>query len=135
MSTVEILSDNVVEVSVEPSPVIEVEVQPNSVVDVEVLPGGITYGGVLSLDYQLILGRLINQPTLHKVLSYSSGNLTQIDVYSDDTLSNQLLSIVYNYTDNSLTQKVLTDLVSGRVLTIDYNYTSDNLTSINEVFS
>lgn len=135
MSDVEVWGNGIVEVSVEQPPIIEVEVTSTPVVEVEVLPGGISYGGVLSLDYQLILGRLVNQPSLHKVLSYNSGNLTSIEVYNDNTLTIQLLDIQFTYTSDNLTQKVLTDVVSGRVLTVTYAYTDGNLTSISEVFS
>ena len=114
---------------------IEILVGPNPIVEVEVLHGGVSYGGVLSLEYQLTLGRLITQPALHKVLSYTSGNLTGINVYTNSSLSSQLLSIVFTYTGANLTRKVLTDIVSGKILTVDYGYTGDNLTSISEVFS
>lgn len=135
MSDVEVLGNGIVEVAVEQPPIIEVEVTSTPVIEIEVLPGGISYGGVLSLDYQLILGRLVNQPSLHKVLSYNSGNLTSIEVYNDNTLTIQLLDIQFTYTSDNLTQKVLTDVISGRVLTVTYAYTDGNLTSISEVFS
>lgn len=135
MADVEIINQDLIEVAIDQPSVIEVEISTNPVVEVEVLPGGISYGGVLSLDYQLILGRLVNQPSLHKILSYSDGNLTSIEVYNDNTLTTQLLDIQFTYTSGNLTQKVLTDVVSGRVLTVTYAYTDGNLTSISEVFS
>jgi len=133
--SVEILGENLVEITIEPPPIIEIEVEPSPVVEIEVLPGGVSYGGVISLEYQLVLGRLIGQPSLHKVLTYTDGNLTSIDVYNNDTLTTQLLDIQFSYTSGNLTQKVLTDLVNGKILTVDYDYTGNNLTSITETFS
>ena len=135
MNDVEVISSGIVEVAIAPTPVIEVEVESTSPIEIEVLPGGISYGGVLSLEYQLVLGRLVNQPSLHKIYSYSGGNLTAITVYNDADLTTQLLSISLSYTGSNLTQKVLTDLISDKTLTISYGYTGSNLTSTTEVFS
>lgn len=133
MSNVEILSDNVIEVSIEPSPIVEVEVQPNPVVEVEVLTGGIVIH--VSLQYQLILGRLASQPQLYREFTYTSNNLTGIDAWTTSEKITKIFEIRFTYTGANLTQKVLTDVQSNTVLTVTYAYTGDNLTSINEVFS
>lgn len=127
MSTVEILSDNIVEVSIEPSPV----------VDIEVLTGGIVIKGVtnLSLQYQLILGRLASQPQLYREFTYTSENLTGIDAWTTPEKTTKIFEVRFTYTGSNLTQKVLTDIQTNTILTVTYTYTGDNLTSINEVFS
>lgn len=127
MSTVEILSDNIVEVSIEPSPV----------VDIEVLTGGIVIqGGTnLSLQYQLILGRLASQPQLYREFTYTSENLTGIDAWTTPEKTTKIFEVRFTYTGSNLTQKVLTNIQTNTILTVTYTYTGDNLTSINEVFS
>lgn len=45
MSEVEVLNQNLVEVSIEPTPVIDIEVAPSSIVEIEILTGGIVYRG------------------------------------------------------------------------------------------
>lgn len=127
MSTVEILSDNIVEVSIEPSPV----------VDIEVLTGGIVIqGGTnLSLQYQLILGRLASQPQLYREFTYTNENLTGIDAWTTPEKTTKIFEVRFTYTGSNLTQKVLTNIQTNTILTVTYTYTGDNLTSINEVFS
>lgn len=134
MADVEVLGNGSIEISIEPPPLIEVEVESTSPIEIEVLPGGISYGGALSLEYQLVLGRLISQPSLHKTLSYSDGNLVAINVYNDSSLTTQLLEITFSYTGSNLTQKVLTDVIANKILTVTYGYTEGNLTSITETF-
>jgi hypothetical protein len=135
MSDVEVLGTGVVEITVEASPVVEIEASSTPTIEIEVLPGGVSYGGVLSLEMQLVLGRLVSQPSLHKVLTYSDGDLTAIAVYADSTLDTQLLGIEFTYDNGDLVEKKLTDIISGKVLTVTYSYSSGNLISINEVFS
>jgi hypothetical protein len=131
-----VLGEQLIEVAVEPSPVVEISVEQTPVVEVQAFEGGIVYtGGAISLDYQLVLGRLISQPSLYKELTYVSGDLTEIKIWNNSAKDTYLLRIQFSYTDGDLTQKVLTDQVTGRVLTVTYSYTDGNLTSIEEVFS
>jgi hypothetical protein len=135
MTNVEVLEKGVVEVAIASPSVIEIEASSPPIVEIEVLPGGVSYGGVLSIEYQLVLGRLVNQPSLYKQLTYTDGDLTAIAVYTDDTLDTQLLDIEFTYDNGDLVEKKLTDLISNKVLTVTYSYTDGNLTNINEVFS
>jgi hypothetical protein len=125
MSNVEIISNNVIEVSIEPSPV----------VDIEVFNGGVIVGTNLSLQYQLILGRLASQPQLYREFTYINDSLTGIDAWATSNKIIKIFEIRFTYTGSNLTQKTLRDIQSNRILTVNYTYTDGNLTSINEVFS
>ncbi len=125
MSNVEIISDNVIEVSIEPSPV----------VNIEVFNGGVIVGTNLSLQYQLILGRLASQPQLYREFTYINDSLTGIDAWATSNKIIKIFEIRFTYTGSNLTQKTLRDIQSNRILTVNYTYTDGNLTSINEVFS
>ncbi len=131
------LGDGVVQVNVEPAPITEISIEPAPIVEVQSFVGGITYSGTISLEYQLTLGRLLNQnpPSLYKEFTYSGDNLTEIRAWNNSSKDTYLLRIQLSYTGSNLTQKILTDQISGRVLTVTYGYTGDNLTSVNEVFS
>ena len=135
--SVEVIGNNLVEVLIEPAPVVEIDVQPSPVVEVEVFPGGIVIQGgtQLSLQYQLILGRLLNQPQLFREFGYTSGNLTAIDAWTNPDKLVKMFEIRFTYTGANLTQKVLTDVQSSTVLTVNYSYSDGNLTSISEIFS
>jgi hypothetical protein len=125
MSNVEIISNNVIEVSIEPSPV----------VDIEVFNGGVIVGTNLSLQYQLILGRLASQPQLYREFTYINDSLTGIDAWATSNKIIKIFEIRFTYTGSNLTQKTLRDIQSNRILTVNFTYTDGNLTSINEVFS
>ena len=125
----------VVEVDIEPASIVELDIEPSPVVQVEVFPGGILTRNDLSLEYQLVLGRLLNQPSLYKEFSYTGDNLTAINIWANSSKTTQLMTIAFEYTGDNLSQKILTDLIGGDVLTVNYSYTGDNLTSIDEVFS
>ena len=89
----------------------------------------------LSLDYQLIQGRIAGYTSLYKEFGYTDGNLASINVWNNDAKSIYLLQILFSYTSGNLTSKVITDQVTLRVLTTTYGYTGTNLTSTTEVFS
>jgi len=125
MSDVTILEEGLVEVQIDPAPVIEVEAY----------SGGIVNVVNFSLEYQLTIGRLANQPSLYREFTYNGDNLTRIEAWATSSKTTKLLTTDFTYTGTNLTQKVLTDNVNGVTLTVTYGYTGDNLTSINEVFS
>jgi hypothetical protein len=127
MSFVEVLSDDIIEVSVEPNPLIEVETFPGGIV----IQGGTN----LSLQYQLILGRLVSQPQLYREVSYTDGNVSAIDAWSNTSKTTKIFEIRLSYQGNNVTQKILTDVQSVTTLTVTYAYTNNNITSITEIFS
>lgn len=137
MSDVEIIASNLIEVTVEPPSVVEIEVAPNPIVEVEVFPGGVVIqGGTnLSLQYQMITSRLVNQPQLYREFGYLNGNLVSIDAWSATDKLTKIFEIRFTYTGDFLTQKTLTDVESSTVLTVIYGYTGSDLTSISETFS
>lgn len=89
----------------------------------------------LSLDYQIIQGRIAGYTSLYKEFGYTGDNLTSIGVWNSSDKDVYLLSITFSYSSGNLITKVVTDQVTSRVLTTTYGYTGSNLTSITEVFS
>lgn len=143
MSSIEVLTDGLVEVTIEPTPVVEVLVEPTPIIAVEVYPGGVVntgdiniIGGTsLSSRYQLILNRFLDNPQLHKEYTYTGENLTRIEAWNSLTKTTKYYTVDLTYTGVNLTGKTLTDNVNGDVLNVVYSYTGDNLTSITESFT
>jgi hypothetical protein len=89
----------------------------------------------LSLEYQLVSGRLAGYSSLHKEYDYTDGDLTSINVWDSAAKLTQIFSYILSYTDGDLTQKVVTDHINSQTLTVTYGYTNGDLTSVTEVIS
>jgi hypothetical protein len=87
----------------------------------------------LSLEYQLISGRMAGRLTVHKEFSYVGANLTGIQVWDGPLKETLLITIAFTYTGSNLTRKTVG--ASGQTLTIDYGYTAGNLTSVTEAWT
>lgn len=135
--SVEVLGNNLIEITVEPTPVVEVLVEPSPTIEVEVYPGGVVNTGSIDLSdrYQLILNRFTNNPQLHKEYTYTGDNLTRIEAWNSSAKTTKYYTVDLTYTGVNLTGKTLTDNVNGDVLNVVYGYTGSNLTSVTETFA
>jgi hypothetical protein len=135
--SVEVLGNNLIEVTVEPTPIVEISVESTPVVEVEVYPGGVVNTGSVDLSnrYQLILNRFTSNPQLHKEYTYTGENLTRIEAWNSSAKTTKYYTINFTYTGANLTGKTLTDNVNGDVLNVVYSYIGSNLTSVSETFS
>jgi hypothetical protein len=82
----------------------------------------------LSLEFQLVSGRMAGRLTVHKEFDYEGDVLTGIEVWESPSKEELLLTFAFTYTGQNLTQKVVTDEISGATLTVSYGYTGSNLT-------
>ena len=62
--------------------------------------------------------------------TYTSDDLTRVEIWEDATKLVKLFTRDLTYTGDNLTQTVTTDEQTGAVLTIDLGYTGDDLTSV-----
>jgi hypothetical protein len=81
----------------------------------------------LQLEFKVALGKGYAEYT------YTSGELTQIDVWEDNTKATKLFTKVFTYTSGDLTEIELTDEVSSLVLTKTFTYVSGELTTKTEI--
>jgi hypothetical protein len=130
--------------SILPNPVVHVEVTTPAAQTVAVtsatqtnveVTSGLGYRAALSKEYQLISGRLVDYPVVHKEFSYTGTNLTGISVWNGPAKQILLITIQFAYTGSNLTQKNVSDVVGGITLTVDYVYTGSNLTGLTEALT
>ena len=69
----------------------------------------------------------------HLVYTYSLGNLTDIDMYQDNTLAVHVFNKSFIYSLGNLTQIVVTRIVDSSTETRDFTYTLGVLTSVDVV--
>ncbi|MBW4462493.1 MAG: hypothetical protein KME47_19970 [Nodosilinea sp. WJT8-NPBG4] len=69
----------------------------------------------LSLEYQLVTGRMAGRLSIYKEFAYTGTNLTGIAVWDGPEKETHLLSISLSYTGTNLTQKTVTDKISGNL--------------------
>lgn len=70
------------------------------------------------------------QLTNYKQLLYAGNNLTTVNIYEDNTLTNLLFTKNLSYTGNNLTSVVLTRISDGAVVTKTLSYTGSRLNSV-----
>ena len=83
----------------------------------------------LELDMEFKAAQLSN----YKTLAYTGANLTSINVYVDNTLTELLFSKVLSYTGSRLIQTVLTRICDGAIVTKNFTYTGSNLTAVETI--
>lgn len=130
--TVAIESPTIIEVSVEPAPVVEVEVESTGGTVIELLTNG---QAAISQQYQTGLGLLLSSPAIHKEFSYISGNISQIDIWSDPSKIQKLFTKTFAYLDGNLVSIAITNELAEITLTKTLSYANGDLISITDVFS
>ena len=120
--TIEVLSDNSVEVSVVATPAVEVEVS----------PGGFTQQVVsVNPEYTIAVGVIENDPTIFKEYAYTSGDLTQISTWDSPAKGTLLMQKVLAYSGGNLS--TIQTTYSGITLQTTYTFTDGNLVSTDTV--
>jgi hypothetical protein len=160
MSDIEILGDQIVEISISPAPVIEIdidptpvieisvasepapdveiiqgqtteiEIQPPSVVDVDILPPNVVEVEVFPGG---VVYKTVGDDPVYKEFTYTGENLTLINTWDNSDKDTFLVSTALSYTGSNLTQKVVTNQLTDEVRTTTYVYSGANLVSYSEV--
>ena len=130
--TVEVISNNEIQVSIVETPAIEIEIIEDPAITVEVLPGGFSQQ-IISTDpeYAISVGVIESDPLVFKEFTYTSGDLTQIDIWDDQSKTTLLMRKVLSYSNGDLSNIVTTH--SGISVQTNYTFTSGDLTSIDMV--
>jgi hypothetical protein len=143
---------SVIEIDVDPSPVIEIsvasepapdveiiqgqtteiEIQPPSVVDVDILPPNVVEVEVFPGG---VVYKTVGSDPVYKEFTYTGENLTLINTWDNSDKDTFLVSTTLSYTGSNLTQKVVTNQVTDEVRTTTYAYSGVNLVSYSEVVS
>jgi hypothetical protein len=88
-------------------------------------------GDIIDLDFQSAYS------TYYHELTYSpAGDLTAINIWEDNTETTSLFTKTFTYTDDNLTQIVVTNVVTSSTLTKDFTYDEDgNLATITRTYA
>ena len=84
-------------------------------------------GRLNSLEQELALST--TNPTFYKEFEYVGENLTGYQIYTNAAKGTQLFDVSFTFTNEQLTEKVITRSSDGQVLTVTYGYTGDQLIS------
>jgi hypothetical protein len=84
------------------------------------------YGPNLELEFEAVA----HDVTTHKVLGYTGGQLTSINLYTDNILTTQIFNKTLSYTGSKLVSTVLTRISDSATLTKNFNYAGNDLISI-----
>jgi hypothetical protein len=159
MSTVEILNEQTIEVTIDPAPIVEIDVLPAPVVEIEITSGSDTSVEVNQLITEIeiqppsvvdvdilppnvvevevfpggVVYKTVGDDPVYKEFTYTGENLTLINTWDNSDKDTFLVSTALSYTGSNLTQKVVTNQLTDEVRTTTYVYSGANLVSYSEV--
>lgn len=130
------MSDLTVEI-VEDSPIAVTFTESNPI---NVTFGNVVNGTVLPQDYtdriRILLEFDIARNDKYKELTYVGGDISQIDIWENNTKALKLFTKVITYTTGNITQTVLTDEQNAKTLTKDITYDiQGNIETVTEVYA
>ncbi|MBE9111463.1 hypothetical protein IQ273_18835 [Nodosilinea sp. LEGE 07298] len=86
----------------------------------------------LTLEHQLLSGRLSGHRSLHKEFDFDGETITGYHQWDGPDKETLLITVEFTFTGGNIIQKRITDEVSGVVVTVTFGYLVGKLKSVTE---